>query len=186
MGHLLCVLAFALFFLGDANDWRWGKAAPRLCFPAGLALLAAALVLLCRGGRPAWLAGLCGLLGALFLLLLVRTLFFAFPAEEAYARQDTGRPACTRGVYALCRHPGVLWLAGLCLCLWGGFGLPFFTVILVTALNLGLVAFEDCRVFPAKLAGYGAYRQKTPFLIPTAASIRAMGRDLRERKNHRG
>ena len=158
----------------------------RLCFPAGLALLAAALVLLCRGGRPAWLAGLCGLLGALFLLLLVRTLFFAVPAEEAYARQDTGRPACTRGVYALCRHPGVLWLAGLCLCLWGGFGLPFFTVILVTALNLGLVAFEDCRVFPAKLAGYGAYRQKTPFLIPTAASIRAMGRDLRERKNHRG
>lgn len=138
------------------------------------------------GGRPAWLAGLCGLLGALFLLLLVRALFFAFPAEEAYARQDTGRPACTRGVYALCRHPGVLWLAGLCLCLWGGFGLPFFTVILVTALNLGLVAFEDCRVFPAKLAGYGAYRQKTPFLIPTAASIRAMGRDLRERKNHRG
>ena len=119
MGHLLCVLAFALFFLGDANDWRWGKAALRLCFPAGLALLAAALVL-------------------------------------------------------------------LCLCLWGGFGLPFFTVILVTALNLGLVAFEDCRVFPAKLAGYGAYRQKTPFLIPTAASIRAMGRDLRERKNHRG
>ena len=80
----------------------------------------------------------------------------------------------------------MLWLAGLCLCLWGGFGLPFFTVILVTALNLGLVAFEDCRVFPAKLAGYGAYRQKTPFLIPTAASIWAMGRDLRERKNHRG
>ena len=30
MGHLLCVLAFALFFLGDANDWRWGKAALRL------------------------------------------------------------------------------------------------------------------------------------------------------------
>ena len=122
----------------------------RRCFPAGRALRAAARALLCRGGRPAWLAGLCGLLGALFLLLLVRTLFFAFPAEEAYARQDTGRPACTRGVYALCRHPGVLWLAGLCLCLWGGFGLPFFTVILVTALNLGLVAFEDCRVFPAR------------------------------------
>ena len=80
----------------------------------------------------------------------------------------------------------MLWLAGLCLCLWGGFGLPFFTVILVTALNLGLVAFEDCRVFPAKLAGYDAYRKRTPFLIPTAESIRAMGQDLRERTQHRG
>ena len=77
MGHLLCVLAFALFFLGDANDWRWGKAALRLCFPAGLALLAAALVRLCRGGRPLGAAVLCGLLGMLFLALLIHALFFA-------------------------------------------------------------------------------------------------------------
>ena len=186
MGHLFCILAFALFFLGDANDWRWGRTALRLCFPAGLLFLGTALVLLCGGGRPLWQAVLFGLLGALFLLLLVHALFFAFPAAEAYARQDVGRPACTQGVYALCRHPGVLWLTGLCLCLWGGFGLPFFTVILVTALNVGLVAFEDCRVFPAKLAGYDAYRRATPFLIPTAASIQAMGSDLRKRRNHRG
>ena len=51
--------------------------------------------------------------------------------------------------------------------------------------NILRIALLLCGLF-VLLAGYGAYRQKTPFLIPTAASIRAMGRDLRERKNHRG
>ena len=183
MEYFCEILAFALFFLGDCNDWKWGRAALRACFPAGVLLLAAAAARQCVRGaeRPLALRLSFGFLGAAFLGLLVYTLFFALPAKDAYARQETGRQACTVGVYALCRHPGVLWLAGVFLCLWAGFGLPLLAVLLTTALNLGLVAFEDGWVFPAQLAGYEDYRRETPFLLPTRASIRrcreTLGRD---------
>ena len=39
---------------------------------------------------------------------LIYTLFFALPFDETYAKQNNGRYVCDRGVYALCRHPGIL------------------------------------------------------------------------------
>ena len=53
------------------------------------------------------------------------------------------------------------------------FGLPLSFALLCTGLNVALVVFEDRRVFPARLAGYDDYRRTTPFLLPTAGSIRA-------------
>lgn len=161
--------AFALFFLGDWNDWKWGRRTLRLCFPAGLLLLAGATVSQCREGRLTWQL----IPAALFLGLLIHTLFFAFPTEDAYIRQGKGRPACTTGVYALCRHPGVLWFIGLYLCLWQGVALPLHSALLYCGLNLLLILFEDRCVFPTNLEGYRAYRETTPFLIPNRASIQA-------------
>ena len=180
----LGILAFGLFWLGDWNDWKWGRRALRLCFPAGLVLLAASTVLLCGRVPPARAAvrALLGAAGAALLALLVYTLFFALPAGEAYVTQNGRRPACTTGVYALCRHPGVLWFFLLYLCLWGALGVPLLAGLLFSLLNVLLVMFEDRFVFPDRLEGYEAYRASTPFLLPTARSLRACAESLRVRR----
>ena len=169
-------LSFCLLFLGDWNDWKWSLPPLRLCFPAGALLLAVSTIRLVKWDQAVLPAGgkiVFTLLAAGFLGLLVYTLFFALPAKEAYARQGTHRPACTTGVYALCRHPGVLWFAGLYLCLWAAAGVPLAAVLAYCGLNLLLAAFEDVFVFPARLAGYDAYRRTTPFLLPSRGSLRA-------------
>ncbi|MCI2056316.1 MAG: hypothetical protein LKJ86_04125 [Oscillibacter sp.] len=173
MGLLLGSLAFGLFFLNDWNDWKWHFPPLRCCFAAGTAALIAGTVLLTP--RPVeWTAlhGIALALAAVFALALVYTLFFALSAKDAYVRQEERRDVCTIGVYALCRHPGVLWFAGLYLCLWGSVGVPLTAGALFTALDVLLVWFEDQKVFPARLAGYETYRRTTPFLIPSASSIR--------------
>ena len=101
--------------------------------------------------------------------------FFALPVEASYARPGE-EGACTTGVYALCRHPGVLWFAGLYGCLWAAGGLPLWEAAVLSGLNVGLVIFEDRCVFPAKLKGYDDYRRTTPFLLPNRQSVRAWGR----------
>ena len=69
-------------------------------------------------------------------------------------------------MYALCRHPGVLWFAGVYGCLWLAAGLPLWEAALLCGVNVGLVLFEDRCVFPALLEGYEAYQAATPFLLP--------------------
>lgn len=176
MGFCLSLCGFGLFFLSDYNDWRLGRKGLKLCFPLGVLLLALGTVLEARQGTPlvhGWLRGLLFALGALFFLLEIYTLFFALPVGASYASPGEGRPACTTGVYALCRHPGVLWFAGLYGCLALAAGLPLWEAAALSALNVGLVVFEDRCVFPARLEGYGAYQAATPFLVPNRASIRA-------------
>lgn len=176
MGCWLGLAAFVLFFISDYNDWRLSRQVLKPCFPMGAVLLAVGTVLEARRGSPlvsGWLRGLLFALGAAFLALLVYTLFFALPVEASYASPGEKRPACTTGVYALCRHPGVLWFAGLYGCLSLAAGLPLWEAAVLSALNVGLVAFEDRCVFPARLEGYGAYQASTPFLVPNRASVRA-------------
>ena len=174
--ELLGTAGFALMALSDWNDLRWGRRGLRFLFPAGAAALCVAIALGCGAGKAAltgpgrWLAGA---LGAVFLALEIHALFFALPAQPSYSAPGEKRPAVTGGVYAMCRHPGVVWMAGLLVCLWLAWGLPLRAAALYTLLDVGLAAFEDQWVFPTVLEGYGAYRETTPFLIPTARSLRA-------------
>lgn len=187
MRAVLGICAFAFFFASDYNDWKWGRQELKLCFPAGGLLLVAVTVLgavqgkapLTGGARWAVLA-----LAVLFLALLVYTLFFALPALASYARPGKDRTVIATGVYALCRHPGVLWFAGLYLCLWGAAGLPLWEAVLYSGLNVLLVVFEDRCVFPDRLEGYGAYQHTTPFLVPSRRSIRACRETLRGEEKH--
>jgi protein-S-isoprenylcysteine O-methyltransferase Ste14 len=90
----------------------------------------------------------------------------------------------TKGVYALCRHPGVLWLL-LFYIFYGCFlGAPYIIKAgcFYSVLNLMYVVFQDFWTFPKTLKGYEEYRQTTPFLIPTPKSILKMLSDVRGEK----
>ena len=121
MEFVLGTAAFAAFFAYDVNSVRPVRPWFHRLFAVGCALLAAATGLLvwnCRAffafsGRALAL----GALAAVFLALMVYTLFFALPFSATYLEENAPRKAYTGGMYALCRHPGVLWFAGAYLCL---------------------------------------------------------------------
>lgn len=160
---LIGAAAFLLMLLGDINDAAWHKGALRLCFPTGLVLLAAATALRLdySGIDAAW----CAVSGA-FLLVLLYVLFGSFSVKDAYVRQDSGRRVYDKGFYALCRHPGVLFFAGLYVSLHYAFELPWPNAALYSALNLLLAAAEDKWFFPRSIGGYVEYKKRVPFLIP--------------------
>ena len=86
MGWPLSLCGFALFFLSDYNDWRWGYRALRFCFPSGGLLLTAGTLLDLRWEQSlarGWFRAAVLLLGVMFLALLVYTLFFALLWEAA-------------------------------------------------------------------------------------------------------
>ena len=172
-------LAFVLFFLYDVAG-ATGRLRPfRLGFAAGCLLLAgtAGWLIWSAGGRlgtrpvPAVVGGTAALL---FALILIYTLFIVLPFGETYVSEGAAAPLYTRGVYALCRHPGVLWLIGLTAGLWLAVGTAEAMIfcLLVSILDTAYAAFQDRWTFPKLFPGYGAYRRAVPFLIPSVRSVR--------------
>lgn len=187
----LGALAFGLMVLSDYGQVLRGHRGAGMLFPLGGALLiAATAALLVRRWRTAppgpgslfWFAG-----SALMLLLLIYTLFFALPAggsSAATAQKDELRPLVDTGMFALCRHPGVLFLGGFYACLWGALGgwalgLAF---VLFTLLDAAYAAWQGEAVFPRSIRGYAAYRAATPRFIPTPGSLRRCLHTLRTPK----
>ena len=55
----------------------------------------------------------------------------------------------------------------------------FGTFVLFFVLDGLYVLWQDIWVFPRSIAGYAAYRQRTPFLVPTPRSVRACSASFR-------
>ena len=114
---LLGIAGFLLCFLYDINSFTVRSGLLHCTFGMGTVLIAVATALDLRG---AWKSGaLSGTPDLLLLLLsaacfaaLIYCLFFALPFHETYAEQNGMRPVYDRGVYALCRHPGILCFFG--------------------------------------------------------------------------
>lgn len=184
-------LSFALDAASDALAALCGRRGGRALFVLAGALLGGATLALVWDARPAaagprllWL-----LLAALFLALLVGTVFIATAQGGSSGLPPAGDrlPLVDSGVYALCRHPGVLWLGGFYLALFlalGGAAL-LLAAVLFTALDALYVLWQDRCVFGRTIAGYAAYRRRTPFLLPTADSLRRCLRDLASRRGGR-
>lgn len=184
---LLPLLPFALFFLNDLNDYKLKKKYLIYCFPLGVVLLTV-FVVMKADSRYAltgiYLRACIGIVALVFLILTLVSLFFALPIGLSYTAPGGKRPTQTEGVYALCRHPGVLWFSFLFLSMWPSIGLPPLFVCECIALNILLALFEDLYVFPAILTGYDAYKSSTPFLIPSKQSISlCISYYLRKRKD---
>lgn len=190
---LLGMLGFLLFFLYDVNSFTWRSRLLHKSFALGVTLLAAATVLdLAAALRMGAFSGLKDLIllvaGALCLAALVYCLFFALPFAETYQDTDGPPAVCDRGVYALCRHPGVLCMLGMYL-FWGLGALPATMLrngLIFSGLNTVYVCFQDCMTFPRTFPDYPDYQKNVPFLIPTGASIRAAWRTRRRSAEEEG
>ena len=108
---------------------------------------------------------------AAFLGMQMYVLFGCFSGKDAYC-ENGKQSVYDKGPYALCRHPGLIAFAGAYASLCLGTDLPKRTAAVLTLLDLLLVVFEDVIVFPKTLSGYDEYKKTTPFLIPTAESIK--------------
>lgn len=145
-----------------------------LYYLCGIALIAVGTVMQMGTLRS---IGFC-VAAAVFLALQLYALFGCFPSKNAYGSGEK-QSVYDKGIYALCRHPGFLFFAGMYICLCLGTELPWFTAALYIALDLALVIFEDAVAFPRTLEGYDNYKSSTPFLIPTPKSIkRTFKRDI--------
>ena len=190
---LLGMLGFLLFFLYDVNSFTWRSRLLHKSFALGVALLAAATVLdLAAALRMGAFSGLKDLIllvaGALCLAALVYCLFFALPFAETYQDTDGPPAVCDRGVYALCRHPGVLCMLGMYL-FWGLGALPATMLrngLIFSGFNTVYVCFQDRMTFPRTFPDYPDYQKNVPFLIPTGASIRAAWRTRRRSAEEEG
>lgn len=180
---LLGCFAYTLLFLSDYNDAKLHNRYLMICFPLGSFLLILSVFFqLNFAAAPVsglFLRILIWTIFSFFALLLIFTLFFSFPPASAYAAPGKKRPVYDKGLYALCRHPGVLWAFVLFICVWLAGGLPLYAAIIYILLDLALVAFEDIFVFPIVLFGYEDYKQSTPFLIPTPNSINTAFSNMR-------
>ena len=176
LSTFLGTAAFLLYLIYDINSFRWKRRLPRSFFLLGTLLITVAtavdLIDAIRYGSFTGVFDWILLLPAVCSLLsLVYCLFFAIPFDETYAAQASGRPVCDRGVYALCRHPGILCFFFFFLFL--GFaafpGHLLWNGLLFSFLNLVYAVFQDRFTFPKTFCDYERYRETVPFLIPTRA-----------------
>ena len=176
---ILGIAAFGLYFLYDINSFTWKNRIFHSFFLIGSLLIAAATALdlysCIRMGAFCTAADYLLLgCGGLWFLALIYCLFFALPFSETYADQTTGNHVYDGGVYALCRHPGILCFFFMYLALGLG-ALPGPLLrhgMVFSLLNLCYAWFQDRITFPKTFCDYEAYRSYVPFLIPTPASIR--------------
>ncbi len=173
------IAAFILFVLYDINSIILKNKLLKCSFFAGFILLAVSTFGLVWSTRDLIKLNLInillnGCLSAVFFFLLIYSLFFAIPFKNTYIAKEEASKVCKRGVYALCRHPGVLWFTGFYLFL----GLALRQPLLFTAagifsfLNILYVLFQDNWTFMKSFPDYGAYKIDTPFLIPNRQSIK--------------
>lgn len=183
--------AFFLMFLSDAWGVLWKKRGSRFWFYTGCLMLAASVVPLFWEAKPEQIAAdlprMCSAVAAgLFFLLLLYTVFFApFSSVTDAGTEEGKQPLADTGVYALCRHPGVLW-----------FGLAFFFFwcaaggwkaavggLWLTLLDILYVLWQDARIFPLSISRYAEYQKETPFLLPDRESIRRCLNGLRKKRD---
>lgn len=176
---ILGTTGFVLYFIYDINGLKWQNRIAHqffwmgtLCLIISTARVMAGMPVLAGPSLPGRAVCMAG--SVLFFVLLIYTLFFALPFEETYVEESRSRSAYTEGVYALCRHPGILWFAGLYLCLWGVSGDVSQGVYFISMIvwNYLYVIFQDLWTFPRTFVNYMDYKRGTPFVLPNRKSIR--------------
>jgi protein-S-isoprenylcysteine O-methyltransferase Ste14 len=172
-----CV-SFLLLLLHDIATLRRGQAFWRSALTlGGFGTAAYSMFMVATLGEKYVFPPLVSVFGwfvfILFGLALLYALFGNLPLFNTYFRGPGDRTLVTTGMYALSRHPGLLWY---CLMLAGLFMATGSKLLLVAALVWGLldllhVLVQDYYFFPRILPGYRQYQRETPMLIPTLTSL---------------
>ncbi len=142
---------------------------------AGLSLESNTLLL------PMWLTWLGSGLLSISLLLLVYSLFINPPFRKTYIATGIGDKLITTGLYALVRHPGVIWfvLFMLSLILVSKSSLLLIAAPIFILLVILLVIVQDNFFFTRMFDGYKSYQRETPILLPNRKSVNAFIKGLR-------
>ncbi len=172
-------LSFIFFYLFDLNKifliHKWIS----IFFAIGVVLLTVSTMALWFGNfmipeifyPMQWL---WGALSFISLSLMIYTLFLGIPFTKTYIEFNKENFVVDTGVYALCRHPGVIWFFFFYLFLWLASGkiILMWAAIVWTFMDIIYVYVQDRWLFPKTLIGYDAYKSSVPFLIPDLVSIR--------------
>ncbi len=174
----LGALAFALSALVDPITLRGLRLVKVLVWVAAGVDSVFAVVLTLRSSPrvpfPAAVVVVGFVIAGLSLLLLVYSLFIEIPVFSRPSSGAAPLTLVTRGTYALCRHPGVLWLAAAVA---GGFlatGALFLAIAFVVWVGCDcLLVYAQEKLFFPKMFGpaYREYQRDVPMLIPSAGSI---------------
>ncbi len=178
-GVVLGILAFFVVFWVDAVSLKRKSFAKPLLWLVTVALFVAGLILAMRqpprAALPIPLSTAGWVLTVVCSFLLIYSLFIEIPFVTAYVRRGQPSRLVTRGTYALCRHPGVLWLAGLLAGLFFASGSLWLLVALPAwvALDVLYVVLQE-KLFFVRMFGseYEKYQRTVPMLLPTSRSIR--------------
>lgn len=181
-------IAFLLFIVYDINSIIMKHKIFDCCFFVGFFLLTVATIGVVITSWAlikvdAFRMGIFGVFTVIFLYLLIDTLFFAIPFKSTYLNKEESPKICQSGVYALCRHPGVLWFMGFYTFL----GLALMIPLLLTAavifsiLNILYVIFQDRWTFMKSFENYDKYKENTPFLLPNLKSIKRCLKSLSQK-----
>ena len=122
---------------------------------------------------PCWVSYLAWLSTGVFVLLFIYSVFIEI-SVHSWLLGFGKRQVVKTGSYAMCRHPGNIWLmfvmASLALAtrsLWLSVTLPIWI-----AMDLVWVWIQEKFCFPELLPGYESYKREVPMLIPTWKSTR--------------
>jgi protein-S-isoprenylcysteine O-methyltransferase Ste14 len=172
-------LAFIFFYIFDLNQIKLLKRSLNISFAAGIALLAASTTGILLGNYNGFqvfilLKILFWMLAIVSIFMMLYALFAALPFGETYIKVKKGRNVIDTGMYALCRHPGVIWFFLFYLFAWlaSGKTLMMWAGIIWTLMDIIHVYIQDRWLFPRTLSGYRHYQNKVPFLLPSLASIK--------------
>ncbi|HPT70013.1 MAG TPA: DUF1295 domain-containing protein [Syntrophomonas sp.] len=171
-------LAFICFGIFDLNKIKFMHKNVNLLVILGsviLSLCTIAIIISDSSTKISTLLQRVELLSALLsLVLLVYSIFGAVQFKETYMETGKRNGVVDTGIYALCRHPGVLWFFLFYLFL----GLAFSNKVLLiagfvwTSLDVIYVYIQDRWIFPIILEDYHAYQKQVPFLLPNKTSLR--------------
>jgi protein-S-isoprenylcysteine O-methyltransferase Ste14 len=185
IGIALGAASFFVVFWVDAVSLKGMSHVKPVLWLASTALFITGVVFSVRDPARVDLPSAIGVLGwvlsGAFLLLLIYSLFIEIPFISAYVKQGQPAGVVSRGTYALCRHPGVLWLAGLIAALFLGTGSLVLLVAMPVWVGLdALYVVLQEKLFFMRMFGadYGAYQRAVPMLVPTTHSMRECARTL--------
>ncbi|GAB6106481.1 hypothetical protein [Fusibacter bizertensis] len=169
------VIGFILYYLYDVNSIIWKVQYLHSAFILGTLLqMVATLGLLIQSASYFNFNLLWIITGCYNLAMLIYSLFFALPFEETYIKENNERKVYRKGVYSLCRHPGVLFYMGtyLSIALLYKTFIVSLTVAIWISLNLFYIVVQDYWTFPHTFSDYRSYKLETPFLVPSRKSLR--------------
>ncbi len=189
IGIALGATSFLVVFWVDAASLKGMGHLKPILWLASIALFASGLLLSLndpdRLPIPAPLVVVGWVLSILFAMLTVYSLFVEIPFLSAYVRKGRPSKVVSRGTYALCRHPGVLWLSGFLLALVLAHGSLWLLLAVPVWIGLDIlyVVLQE-RLFFVRMFGaeYLAYQRSVPMLLPTARSVRECARTIFRRE----